>query len=159
MEKQKAVLRAEFQNIGWKCRELLAKMDVATDFYFDTVSQIKMNEWSKDRVTLVGDACDCPSLLSGQGSTLAMAGAYILAGELKVANGRYQKAFARYEQLFKPFITKKQSTAKTFARSFVPKSEIGIWMRNTFINLMFLPYFSRLFVRRFMYDSLKLKDY
>jgi len=70
-----------------------------------------------------------------------------------------QKAFARYEQLFKPFITKKQSTAKTFARSFVPKSEIGIWMRNTFINLMFLPYFSRLFVRRFMYDSLKLKDY
>jgi 2-polyprenyl-6-methoxyphenol hydroxylase-like FAD-dependent oxidoreductase len=88
-EKQKQILRDEFGNAGWKCPQLLSKMDDAEDFYFDCVSQIKMEHWSKGRISLVGDACDCPSLLSGQGSTLAMVGAYILAGELKDANGNY----------------------------------------------------------------------
>ncbi|HET7897612.1 MAG TPA: hypothetical protein VFL47_08080, partial [Flavisolibacter sp.] len=128
-------------------------------FYFDVVSQIQMPHWSKDRVTLVGDACDCPSLLSGQGSTLAMTGAYILAGELKKANGNYKTAFEQYESIFKPFISRKQDIAKGFAKSLVPKSQFGIWLRNTFTNLMFLPVVSELFIRQFMDDKLKLKTY
>ena len=89
-EKQKEILRAEFENAGWKCAEIFSKIDTAPDFYFDVVSQIQMNRWYKDRVTLVGDACDCPSLLSGQGSTLAIVGAYILAGELKLRKRKLQ---------------------------------------------------------------------
>ena len=104
IEKQKAILSNQFKDAGWKCAELLSKMDAAPDFYFDVVSQIRMKNWSKGRISLVGDACDCPSLLSGQGSTLAMVGAYILAGELNEANGNYNSAFDRYENIFKPFI-------------------------------------------------------
>ena len=152
-------MRGEFENAGWKCAEILSKIDTAPDFYFDVVSQIQMNRWSKDRVTLVGDACDCPSLLSGQGSTLAIVGAYILAGELKHANGNYKTAFEQYENIFKPFIDRKQKTAQNFAKSLVPKSKFGIWMRNTFTNLMFLPFVSRLFIRQFMDDKLRLKTY
>ena len=158
-EAQKQILRTEFGDAGWKCPELLAKIDSSFDFYFDTVSQIQMNNWSKGRVTLVGDACDCPSLLSGQGSTLAMVGAYILAGELKEANGDYKLAFQRYQTIFKPFIDKKQKIAQTFSKSLVPKSSFGIWMRNTFMNLMFLPFLSKLFIKQFMNDNLRLKDY
>ena len=105
-------------NSGWKCAELLSKIDSTTDFYFDSVSQIKMENWSKGRVTLVGDACDCPSLLSGKGSTLAMVGSYILAGELKQANGNYKTAFEQYQNIFKPFMNKKQKAAQSFAKSF-----------------------------------------
>ncbi|TKK67444.1 hypothetical protein FC093_14195 [Ilyomonas limi] len=152
-------MRSEFENAGWKCAELLSKINTAPDFYFDVVSQIRMSYWSKDRITLVGDACDCPSLLSGQGSTLAMVGAYILAGELKEENGNYKAAFERYENIFKPFIERKQNIAQTFARSLVPKSKLGIWLRNTFTNLMFLPFVSRLFIKQFINDKLKLKTY
>jgi 2-polyprenyl-6-methoxyphenol hydroxylase-like FAD-dependent oxidoreductase len=159
IEAQKQILRSEFQNAGWKCADLLSKIDTASDFYFDVVSQILMNNWSKNRVTLVGDACDCPSLLSGQGSTLAMVGAYILAGELKEAGGNHKVAFAQYENIFKPFIADKQRIAKNFAKSFVPKSNFGIWMRNLIVKLMFLPFFSKLFIKQFSDDKLKLKEY
>lgn len=159
VEAQKQILRNEFENAGWKCADLLDRMDTAFDFYFDTVSQIQMGSWSKKRVTLVGDACCCPSLLSGQGSTLAMVGAYILAGELKAAGGNYKTAYAQYQKIFKPFIDTKQKIAQNFSKSLVPKSIFGIWMRNMFMNLMFLPFLSRLFIKQFMNDKLKLKDY
>ena len=159
IEAQKQILRNEFESAGWKCADLLAKMDTSFDFYFDTVSQIQMSNWSKDRVTLVGDACDCPSLLSGQGSTLAMVGAYILAGELKEAKGNYKTAYAQYQNIFKPFIDTKQKIAQRFSKSLVPKSRFGIWMRNTFMNLMFLPFLSKMFIKQFMNDKLKLKEY
>jgi 2-polyprenyl-6-methoxyphenol hydroxylase-like FAD-dependent oxidoreductase len=158
-EKQKEILRAEFENAGWKCTGILSKIDTAPDFYFDVVSQIQMNRWYKDRVTLVGDACDCPSLLSGQGSTLAIVGAYILAGELKLANGNYKIAFEQYENIFKPFIEHKQKSAQNFAKSLVPNSNFGIWVRNAFTNLMVLPFVSRMFIRPFMDKELKLKTY
>jgi 2-polyprenyl-6-methoxyphenol hydroxylase-like FAD-dependent oxidoreductase len=158
-EKQKEILRAEFENAGWKCAGILSKIDTAPDFYFDVVSQIQMNRWYQDRVALVGDACDCPSLLSGQGSTLAIIGAYILAGELKEAKGNYKTAFEQYQNIFKPFIDRKQKTAQTFAKSLVPKSKFGIWVRNAFTKLMVLTFVSRLFLRPFMDKDLKLKTY
>lgn len=159
VEVQKQILRKEFANVGWKCADLLAKMDTAPDFYFDVVSQIQMDNWSQGRITLVGDACDCPSLLSGQGSTLAIVGAYILAGELKLASGNYKLAFKEYQDIFKPFLDNKQKIAQNFAKSFVPKSRFQIWLRNVAINLMVLPIFSKMFVKQFMNDNLNLKAY
>ena len=132
LKSKRKLLRDEFENAGWKCAELLSKIDTTPDFYFDVVSQIQMKHWSKGRVTLVGDACDCPSLLSGQGSTLAMVGAYILAGELREANGNYKTAYEQYEKIFKPFIDRKQKIAQIFAKSLVPKSKFGIWYAKYF---------------------------
>jgi 2-polyprenyl-6-methoxyphenol hydroxylase-like FAD-dependent oxidoreductase len=158
-ENQKQILKAEFEGIGWKCRQLLSEVDSATDFYFDSISQIKMEKWSKGRISLVGDACYCPSLLSGKGSTLAMVGAYVLAGELKEANGNYEAAFEQYQILFKPFMDKKQQAARFFAKSFIPKSNFGIWLRNTVFKLMSVSIFSKLFLSQFKDSELKLKEY
>lgn len=157
--KQKKILKSEFENSGWKCRELLSQIDSTTDFYFDSVSQIKMDSWYKGRVALVGDAGYCPSLLSGKGSTLAMVGAYILAGELKQANGNYKTAFGQYEISFKPFMKKKQKSAQSFAKSFIPKSNFGIWLRNKVFKLMSSSLFSKLFLNQFKDSELKLKEY
>lgn len=159
INKQKQILLDEYKNIGWECPRLLEELNTASDFYFDTVSQIKMDNWSKGRVTLVGDACDCPSLLSGQGSTLAMVAAYILAGELKESGGDYTIAFQQYENIFKPFINEKQKLAQSFASSFLPKSKFGIWVRNTFSNFIFSPLLAKWFVNKFMKDKIKLKEY
>ncbi|HET7116745.1 MAG TPA: FAD-dependent monooxygenase, partial [Hanamia sp.] len=159
VEKQKQILKDEFISIGWKCPGILAKIDSSSDFYFDSISQIKMDNWSKGRITLVGDACDCPSLLSGKGSTLAMVGAYILAGELKLANGNYKTAFEQYEAIFKPFISKKQKSAQGFAKSFIPKSTFGIWVRNQALKLMSLPFISKLYLNQFNDKEIRLKEY
>ena len=115
VEAQKAVLRERFGASGWECPEILLALDTCNDLYFDRVSQIQMEPqggmWTRGRVTLVGDAASCVSLLAGQGSALAMVGAYILAGELHRAHGDYVAAFGRYQDLFGPFVLSKQKAA------------------------------------------------
>ena len=86
-----------------------------------------------------------------------MVGAYILAGELHEANGNYKVAFEQYQNIFNPFIDRKQKMAQNFAKSLVPKSKLGIWLRNIFTNLTLLPLVSRFFIGQFMNDKLKLK--
>src|SRR6266545_3213348 len=77
-----------------------------------------MPAWSKGRIVLVGDAAFCPSLLAGEGAGFALAGAYLLAGELQRASGDHIAAYRAYEQRFRPFIERKQKAAQQFASSF-----------------------------------------
>jgi 2-polyprenyl-6-methoxyphenol hydroxylase-like FAD-dependent oxidoreductase len=72
IEHQKGILRERFRDSGWECQRILDDLDHAPDLYFDRVSQIRMDRWSRGRVALVGDAAACVSLLGGQGSALAM---------------------------------------------------------------------------------------
>ncbi len=79
---------------------------------------------------MIGDAAACVSLLAGEGTGLAMTEAYVLAGELCRAGSDHRAAFRRYEQQLRPFIEGKQKSARRFARSFAPRSALGIWIRN-----------------------------
>ena len=128
--RQKNVLARLYADSGWEAREVLAALETATDVYFDRVSQIAMPAWSKGRIALIGDACACPSLLAGEGSAMAMAEAYALAGELDRAGGDHVRAFAAYEQRLRPYVERKQKGARGFAASFVPKSNPGLWLKN-----------------------------
>jgi len=85
---QKDILRDHFQQEGWEVPRLLELMESAPDFYFDSVSQVKMNRWSSGRSVLLGDAAYCASPLSGMGTGMAVVGAYILAGELATPEAR-----------------------------------------------------------------------
>jgi hypothetical protein len=58
-----------------------------------------------------------------------MMGAYILAGELKVALGNHQRAFAQYEQAFRPVVTQEQKKAGPIARFLVPATPLGLWVK------------------------------
>jgi 2-polyprenyl-6-methoxyphenol hydroxylase-like FAD-dependent oxidoreductase len=93
---------------GWVRPQLLEYMKAAPDFYFDEMSQIVMDHWSLGRVALVGDAGYCCSPLSGQGTSVALLGAYILAGELKLAGEDHGQAFANYFQIFQPYTERTQ---------------------------------------------------
>jgi 2-polyprenyl-6-methoxyphenol hydroxylase-like FAD-dependent oxidoreductase len=101
---QLQTLKNVYQGIGWEIPRLLEMMPRATDFYFDAAAQISMDHWSRGRVVLVGDAGYCASPMSGQGTSLALIGAYVLAGELAAASGTYQAAFAQYEKEMRPFV-------------------------------------------------------
>ena len=159
VEGAKEVLRDIFENEGWECKRILERMDNTTDFYFDIVSQIVMDKWYKDRVTLIGDASHCVSLLAGQGSALAMASAYTLAGELKNANGNHVSAFREHEDIIAPEIERTRKIALGFADEFVPDSNFAIWKRNITSRLTRFQFVMNSFVRQFMANSITLKDY
>ncbi len=160
---QKALLRMRFGNSGWECPQILDALDATHDLYFDRVSQIRMNPqqglWTRGRVTLIGDAACCVSLLAGQGSALAMVAAYILAGELHLANGDYSAAFGRYQDLFGAFVLGKQKAALRFAGAFAPKSKFGLFLRNRIFNLMAIPWIADFAVGRDLADNIELPNY
>ena len=154
----KAYLRARLSGSGWECPQILAAMEKCGDIYFDRVSQICMDRWSRGRIALVGDAAFAPSLLAGQGSALAVIGAYVLAGELACAD-RHEDAFARYETLLHAFMVHKQEAARGFAGAFAPKTRCGIFLRNQITKAFAVPYVAKLAIGSNLLDRLELPDY
>lgn len=105
---QKRLLASRFADAGGEIPRLLETMRDAPDFHFDAMAQIRMDAWSAGRVALLGDAGYCGSPASGQGTSMAMVGAYVLAGELKAADGDHRAAFAAYEAELRDFVTANQ---------------------------------------------------
>ena len=122
LDLQKAMLREVYGDGKWECPQILQRLDEADELYFDRVSQIRMESWSRGRVALVGDAAFCVSLVAGQGSALAMTAAYVLAGELATAGGHHDAAFSNYEACLRNFIHAKQQAAERFAAVFAPRT-------------------------------------
>src|SRR5262249_5468704 len=139
-QERKAVLTQVFARVGWEVPRILAAVAEAGDVYFDRVSQIRMGRWTKGRAALVGDAAACVSLMAGEGAGLAMAEAYVLAGELRTCRGDHAAAFARYQGRLMPWLKRKQRSAARFASSFVPKTAFGITLRNLVLRLLRLPF-------------------
>jgi 2-polyprenyl-6-methoxyphenol hydroxylase-like FAD-dependent oxidoreductase len=147
-QRQFDTLKKAFGNQQWIVPELVDATILSPYFYFDAVAQIKLTPWYKNRVALVGDACQCLTLLAGQGASMAMAGAYLLADELQKANGDYQIAFPAYQAKLKPEIEKRQIEAQKLAGSFVPENQFSIWMMYAFLKMAFLPGFRSIFKRQ-----------
>jgi 2-polyprenyl-6-methoxyphenol hydroxylase-like FAD-dependent oxidoreductase len=134
---QKEILRRQFAQEEWEVPRLLKMLDEAPDFYFDSISQVKMDRWSEGRCVLLGDAGYCASPLSGMGTSMAVVGAYILAGELKEANGDHGVAFASYEALMREFVGRCQKLAEG-ADWFVPRTRVKHWLSQQMWRI--LPY-------------------
>ncbi len=109
---QQKFLQEAYVGAGWEIPRLLEFMKDAPDFYFDCIAQIHMPQWTKGRIALVGDAGYAVAPIAGQGASLALVGAYILAGELAEAQGDFNKAFDRYEECLHEFVKKNQDLAK-----------------------------------------------
>jgi 2-polyprenyl-6-methoxyphenol hydroxylase-like FAD-dependent oxidoreductase len=135
---QKKILAQAFAGEGWEVPRLLETMWGASDFYFDTVSQVHMDGWSRGRAVLVGDAGYCPSPMAGVGTSLALVGAYVLAGELLAAAGDHLRAFVRYEGEMSNYVKQGQKLAKGNATGLIPRSRLQIGIRNQVIRM--LPY-------------------
>jgi 2-polyprenyl-6-methoxyphenol hydroxylase-like FAD-dependent oxidoreductase len=127
---QRALVASVFAGGGWEVPRMVAAMRTADDLFFDVVSQIRMPAWSRGRVGLVGDAAYAPSFLSGQGSSIALVGAYVLAGEL-AATADHRAAFAAYERRMRRFVADNQALANGGASVAVaPATRRGLWARN-----------------------------
>ncbi|MCF7552379.1 FAD-dependent monooxygenase [Pseudonocardia sp. WMMC193] len=112
VEAQKRLLRDRMAGFGWETPRILSHLDAAPDFYLDQVAQVVMDRWSSGRVGLVGDAAFCSSPMSGQGTGLALVGAYLLAGELAAAEWDPEKGFAAFEARMRAFVEANQEIGR-----------------------------------------------
>jgi 2-polyprenyl-6-methoxyphenol hydroxylase-like FAD-dependent oxidoreductase len=125
----KRLLAAAFADGAWRVPELLERVQAADDLYFDSVSQVRVRPWWHGRVALVGDAASCVSLF-GDGSSLAIAGAFTLAEELGASPGDHRLAFRRYEARHRTLVDPRQRNIPRAASLLIPATRPGILARN-----------------------------
>jgi 2-polyprenyl-6-methoxyphenol hydroxylase-like FAD-dependent oxidoreductase len=154
---QRQRFRELFGQDGWHVPRLLDELDRADDLYGDTVSQIRMPSWSKGRIALVGDAAYGPSFVTGQGSSLALVGGYVLAGELARHADDPAAALASYEQECRPFAEANQAVAGN-RWQFIPTDAESERQRNERLRSSGLPT-APAEKKRAIHNALKIKDY
>ncbi|MFE5587463.1 FAD-dependent monooxygenase, partial [Kitasatospora sp. NPDC056531] len=123
---QRRLLTERFAGAGWEVDRLLAGMSTAEDFAFDSYGQIHLDHYTRGRVALLGDAGYCPSPLTGLGTSLALVGGYLLAGELAAAAGDFAAAFARYEERMRPYVTRAQELPPGGMNGYAPDTALMI---------------------------------
>jgi 2-polyprenyl-6-methoxyphenol hydroxylase-like FAD-dependent oxidoreductase len=129
-------LRAAFAGAGWITADLLADAPLPHEIFLDIVAQIEMPSWHAGRVTFIGDACASPTLASGQGASLAMGGAYVLAQSL-ASTPDYADAFALYERTVRPYVEEQQKGARSFMKQFLPGTPLGIAIQRAVLKVIF----------------------
>lgn len=126
-ERQKVLLREAFRGMHADVDRWLGELDRTPTFYFDSITQLRMETWSRGRVTLVGDAGYCPGPAVGGSTSLAVIGAYVLAGELAEAGGDHERAFAAYEREMRELVRRSRTFAAGTAKNLIPTSRFGAW--------------------------------
>lgn len=130
----RAFLKQAYANEGWEIPRLLDAVDKAEDFYFDSISQVYQQSWASGHVVLAGDAAHCASPASGQGTSLALVGAYVLAGEL--GRGDRARGFAEYERKMRPFVEQNQKLGPANIKRMVLRSKSQVRTAMTMLAVM-----------------------
>ena len=132
--RQRDVVATAYAGIGWRVPELVERVRTADDMYFDSVSRVRMDRWSRGRITLLGDAASCLSLF-GEGSSLAIAGGAALADAVAAHRDDPATALAAYERTHRKLVTPRQRWMGAGSRLIVPATAGGILARNTAMRL------------------------
>jgi 2-polyprenyl-6-methoxyphenol hydroxylase-like FAD-dependent oxidoreductase len=126
--RHKRLLHEAFAGDGWETPRLLAQLEEAEDFYFDSVSQIHMDAWVRGRVALVGDAGYAPGPGVGGGTTLAVVAAYVLAGELAAAGGDPVAGGRAYQREIGGAVRRSRAVGPAVLRTLLPRTGLRLWL-------------------------------
>lgn len=147
-EDPRAALVEEYGSLGWAVPAALAHCPPADQVYYDHVSQIEMPRWHRGRVVLLGDSCSAVSLLAGQGASLAVAGAHVLAEHLSPIGSagiaEISGALERFERRWRPVVEEKQRVGRNAARWFLPRTPAQLRVRRVVLALSGVPGVDRL---------------
>ncbi|KAK1978584.1 hypothetical protein LZ30DRAFT_728561 [Colletotrichum cereale] len=130
---QQELARREFKDAGWQAARVLDAMEQkgpAGDYYFQETKQVRMDRWSRGRVVCLGDAAFAPTQLTGMGTSLAIIGGYVLAGELGgLATGEHPaRAVEAYERALRPYVEETQKIPRVFPRIAHPATAGERWL-------------------------------
>jgi 2-polyprenyl-6-methoxyphenol hydroxylase-like FAD-dependent oxidoreductase len=124
-DSQITILRKTFAGIGGVTPRVLAELENGAPMYFSAVGQLRNSVWSKGRIALLGDAASCNATFGGAGTSLALIGAYILAGELGRATDT-RAALGSYQLLMRPFVDAAPYVRPAMLRMANPRTRTGI---------------------------------
>ena len=125
----KRFIAHHYEGAGWKVEEAMAAMMGSSDFYANEMVQVKVPRLHTERIVLVGDAGYAPAP-TGTGTTLAMTGAYVLAGEIGKHKGDLAEGLKGYEERMRPIIDDMQKVPPMALSICAPQTAWGIWLRN-----------------------------
>jgi len=145
-EQQRELLRKTFAGAGWEADRVLEALEDIVDLYTEGLGQVHAPRWSHGRLVLVGDAAYCPSPVTGMGTTLAIAGAYVLAGEISKHPILYE-GLAAYERLMRPWVEQVQKLPPGVPRIANPTSRAGVAMLQAAIRMAGTRFARRVAVR------------
>ena len=128
-EALKKYIAQHYQGVGWKSDFLMQEMMDSEDFYASEIVQVKVPSLYNGRVVLVGDAGYAAGPTGG-GTSLALAGAYMLAGEVGKHTGDLTAGLKGYEQQMNTFIKEMQKIPPLVSTIMAPQTAWGIWLRN-----------------------------
>ncbi|POS83277.1 hypothetical protein EPUL_005779 [Erysiphe pulchra] len=131
-----ASIRSKFLDAGWQAERIINGMEKSDDFYMQEIAQVKLPNYTRGRVALLGDAGYCPSPISGMGTTAAIVGAYILAGEIVRAGPDYKRAFQSYEEKMRPYVAKAQELIPGAPAITCPQTKLGISLLHKFVSFL-----------------------
>jgi 2-polyprenyl-6-methoxyphenol hydroxylase-like FAD-dependent oxidoreductase len=131
-------LHRVYAGVGGLLPQSLEHCRVAKDVYIDVVAQITMPKWTDGRVALIGDACCAVSLVAGQGASIAMGSAYVLAARLR-SSASVEEALLRYERQVRPVVERKQAAGRRTAEWLFPTKPLPLAIRNLVLRLGQLP--------------------
>ncbi|KAJ4329711.1 hypothetical protein N0V87_010632 [Didymella glomerata] len=147
---QKKYLRQRFQSVGWQSQRFLDGMDATDDFYMSHWCRVVTPKYTKGHCVILGDAAFATM---GIGTSLAMIGAYCIAGELSNIESATQvpDALQKYEDLVRPYIEK---TTNPMGRSVGmqianPQTAWGIWAFQMVLKIITLLKIPQLLMRFF----------
>ncbi len=133
---QKQALHQIYGGDGWHVPQMLAAMDTSEDFYFDSISQIVMDTWTKGHVVLVGDAGYSPGPAVGGGTSIAMVGAYVLAQELGQAGQDHHTRLRSYEDRMRDLATKARGIGRSTMSTLIPGTRLQVRLMPELLNLV-----------------------
>ncbi|MEU6873464.1 FAD-dependent monooxygenase [Streptomyces sp. NPDC046751] len=136
-EQQKALIADVFGGLGWEVPRLLDSLEHVPDLYFDSISRADVEAWSTGRIGLVGDAA-CGATIGGMGAGTGVVAAYVLAGELALANGDHRAAFTRYESTLRSYAQGCQKGGDRTGKFLAPGTAAGLRIRNGLLSVNFL---------------------
>lgn len=155
-ERQKKFLQEKFAHDQWEFPRILKELDKIEDFYFDVMRQVKMDRWSRGNVVLTGDAAWCATPLSGIGTTLAIVGGYVLAGEIAKTDNK-KSAFEAYDRIMRPFVKEGQGLPKIVPRLLWPHTSFGLLFLRAVMRLAGTKLFRKIFSKSYLRNSEKVK--
>ncbi|KAF1940426.1 FAD/NAD(P)-binding domain-containing protein [Clathrospora elynae] len=139
-EKQQAWFEKEFEGAGFQTERCIREMKKSDEYYMQQIAQVKMDTWVKGHVALVGDAAYCPSPISGVGSSAAIVGAYVLAGELSRSPHDIPSALANYERVARQYVNKAQKLIPGAPQLANPQTAVGVTVFNKVMGVMSHPF-------------------
>jgi 2-polyprenyl-6-methoxyphenol hydroxylase-like FAD-dependent oxidoreductase len=128
VEQQKRLLRGVYATDGWEVPRLLEYLEDTDAFYFDSISQIRMDSFFRGRMALVGDAGYAPGAGVGGGTSLAVATAHVLARELAAAGGDHTAGFRNYENEIRDTVVRSRDIGPAMLKILIPTSRARIWL-------------------------------